>query len=482
MHPTSDIDSVRYRRILRSSLLLAACLLLLVAGRAGAVSVEWEGAPISVNAPGGIATDGAGRVYVPARGQGVVNVYDNARGGNRLLGQIGAGRLQDPISVALDLRGYIYVADAGTNTVVAFSPYYWGAPYLDTSGAPGPALGQFSGLRQIAADFEPRIYTTEANNGRVQSLDPSRGTLAPLYAFGVTDPGAWGPVYGLALDSAQRVIVSSSSASDPLRLFAVNGAFVGSVIPAGSGPGQVAGPLGLTFDAVDRLLVADTGNDRIDFFNGVAAGLGSLGSYGSSGSGDGQFDEPDSVATAPGALLYVADAGNNRIVRLRYDDADRDGAIDATDNCPGRANAPQGDVDSDRIGDDCDDDIDGDGLANASDLCPLVWPFVDYNRDGCQDPFSTLAKLLKRHGKSKLRVSGIARGGNLGVSAVYVAIARPGHTRHFKRARGTTRWSITFNTRRLKAGRYRIYTRAKQRHSHALERPRKARKSFRVRR
>ena len=95
-------------------------------GSAGAVAFEWEGAPITGVNPGSIATDRAGRVYVPIRNQGKVNIYDNARGGNRLLASIGTGQLQDPISVVIDLRGYIYVADAATNAIVAFTPYYLG--------------------------------------------------------------------------------------------------------------------------------------------------------------------------------------------------------------------------------------------------------------------------------------------------------------------------------------------------------------------
>ena len=46
-------------------------------------------------------------------------------------------------------------------------------------------------------------------------------------------------------------------------------------------------------------------------------------------------------------------------------DADADGVCDASDNCPALANAEQGDLDSDGLGDACDEDRDGDGAADA---------------------------------------------------------------------------------------------------------------------
>jgi hypothetical protein len=459
-------------------MLAALCLSGVAAGSAGAVGFEWEGATINGVAPGWIATDRAGRVYVPMRGQGKVNIYDNARGGNRLLASVGVGQLSDPAAVVVDLRGYLYVADTAKNAIVSFGPYFWGSDYLGTTGTLGSALGQFAGLRQIVADLEPRVYAAEADNGRVQSLDPARGTLTSMFAFGVTDPGPWGPISGVAIDSLNRFVVSSASASDAPRLYAGNGAYVGTVESAGSAPGQVSGALGLNFDPVDRLLAADTGNDRVELFNSVSGGLGFLGEFGGTGSGAGQFNQPNSVATAPGALAYVSDAGNGRIVRLRYDDADHDGALDARDNCAGLNNASQGDIDNDKIGDDCDPDIDGDLLANAGDRCPLVKPFTDRNKDGCQDPFSKLSQLRKSSRGVSLR--GTASGSTLGIARVEVAIARAGTKRlHFVRARGTTRWSLRVSGHKLRSGKYRVYTRAIQKKSGLREASRRAKVTFR---
>jgi DNA-binding beta-propeller fold protein YncE len=459
------------------ALIAAACLLGIATGSAGAVSFEWEGATISSVAPGSITTDRAGRVYVPMRHQGKVNIYDNARGGNRLLASVGTGQLQDPIAAVIDLRDYLYVADAATNSIVAFTPYYLGSTFLATTGTTGGSLGQFSGLREIAADLEPRIYAAEAENGRVQSLDPARGALTSLFAFGVTDPGPWGPIAGVAIDKSNRLVVSSESPTDAPRLYGPNGALIGAIESAGSAPGQVSGALGVNFDPLDRLIVADTGNDRVELFNSVNGGLGYLGQYGTTGSGTGQFDSPGSVVTAPGAIAYVADTGNGRIVRLRYDDADHDSALDARDNCAGLTNALQGDVDSDGIGDDCDPDIDGDLYPNGSDKCPLVKPFTDKNKDGCQDPFSTVSKLRKSSSAVSLR--GTASGSTLGVARVEVAIARVGAKQlHFVRARGTTRWSLKVSARRLASGKYRIYTRAIQKKSKLVEPANRAKAAF----
>jgi thermitase len=69
-------------------------------------------------------------------------------------------------------------------------------------------------------------------------------------------------------------------------------------------------------------------------------------------------------------------------------DRDFDDVADASDNCPDNANAAQGDMDHDRVGDVCDStprgpDVDHDGKAALDDACPTVYGTL---ANGCPKP------------------------------------------------------------------------------------------------
>jgi hypothetical protein len=100
------------------------------------------------------------------------------------------------------------------------------------------------------------------------------------------------------------------------------------------------------------------------------------------------------VCSGGGCSVWVAYTDDGQTLAYT-DDADGDGAGDATDNCPfasnrnqfdgdgdgvgdgcdgcpTAANASQLDTDGDGSGDACDDDLDGDGVPNAADRCARV--------------------------------------------------------------------------------------------------------------
>jgi sugar lactone lactonase YvrE len=446
--------------------------------------------------PAGVATDDGGRVYVADSGAGRVQVFDSASDDNRLLGTIGAGELVRPVGVTIDNRGRIYVADAARGLVVRYASWVDGAEKSREIGAPGTALEQFGGPRFLVPDSESRIYVVERDNVRVQWLSTAGKAIA---AFGVGDPAPFDQPEGIDRERSGVLYVTNASPSaGGLRMYDRRGMLLAEVAGPGSAPGQLREPRGMLRDPVGRLVVADSGNDRLQVLNAPSVGPGALDVY--TGAGDAALSRPAAVALAPGANLYVADAGHGRVVRLSYDDADGDGAIDARDTCVGIPNQDQRDTDRDGRGDACDDDDDNDGVTDQPDLCPRSARQPDANRDGCADPSSRITvpgASIRTRPRPPARIAGTAQADTVGVARVQVALARVTGSRCrwwdgarfgaagscsapvWTSARGRDPW--TLRVRLPRRGSYRVLSRAAQRGGY-LESGRDARntRAFRV--
>jgi sugar lactone lactonase YvrE len=84
----------------------------------------------------------------------------------------------------------------------------------------------------------------------------------------------------------------------------------------GIGRGQFDSPTGIAVDGSGNVLVADTGNGRIEKFSPTGAFLSIIGTK---GNGQAQFAQPNGIATDRVGNIYVADAGNHRVLKLKSD-------------------------------------------------------------------------------------------------------------------------------------------------------------------
>jgi hypothetical protein len=168
--------------------------------------------------------------------------------------------------------------DAGGNLFLAYSGWYVGWIQMrDAQGnwsliaGAGSALGQISPPCRLAVDGAGNLYV--AGNGRIEKRDP-RGTWTLIAARG-PNPGQVDESTALAVDSAGNLFVADTfyPGDEPLGGGAPYGRIQKrdaqgnwSLIAAlGSAPGQldVDRLSGLAVDAVDRLYVSDTGNNRV---------------------------------------------------------------------------------------------------------------------------------------------------------------------------------------------------------------------------
>jgi len=141
---------------------------------------------------------------------------------------------------------------------------------------------------------------------------------------GINDTQLNGP-RGLYFDSITNSLIIANHDSHNVVQWVIgasNWTLVAGNINGSSGNGQSAlnSPWDVTLDPMGNIYVADTSNQRIQFFQASEMnGTTIAGVTGQSGISSTKLNQPYSVALDSQLNLYVADTGNNRIQTfLRY--------------------------------------------------------------------------------------------------------------------------------------------------------------------
>ncbi len=267
------------------------------------------------NAPAAVApAPGGGVVVVEGEGQRAVR-----RGADGtvawVLGQPGvagagspaAPRFHDPSDAAFLPDGRIVVADAGNGRLVVLAPdgrldSVWGVG--DLRRPTGLGVTPDGGLAVADAG-------ADAGTGRVLRYD----------ATGILQGELMGPGGPLALDAPADVATDAAGnwyVSEPdshvVRVFDAAGGplrTLGQPGVAGADFGHLFRPTGLALDGAGRLLVADSGNERVQVFAADGTFVTTVG--GRRGAGSGGLREPRGVAVGPNGRVYIADTYNHRV-------------------------------------------------------------------------------------------------------------------------------------------------------------------------
>lgn len=227
-----------------------------VFARTGELLRAWGGtgsANGQLDGPTGIALCGS-TVYVSDTNNGRVQLFDTA--GN-FLAAYGA---TTPHGLACDDL-YLYVAETGANRV---SVWEWDDYGMQPPTMPGP--GELLAPTGLALG-PGGLYVADTGNDRIVVVGSG--------SFGASGsgPGELLAPTGVAVDGGGNVYVADGG-NGRVQVFTSAGAFVTSLAAPGAGPGELATPAGLAVDAgAARLLVADSGNDRVQAFGAMTADL-----------------------------------------------------------------------------------------------------------------------------------------------------------------------------------------------------------------
>ncbi|MBS4024582.1 MAG: hypothetical protein KGZ96_02785 [Clostridia bacterium] len=243
-------------------------------------------------------------IFLPKKEKIIPYVAGKTAGKPVFLRHLGSG-LSEPLAVAVDKRGYIYIADSGNNKVKVYQP---NGNLIKIYGAMDGNDIAFTYPNAIAVDSQEIIYVGELKTGRIQVFDYSANLVR------VIDGGSTGlPLAPLALavDGEDRIHVANRTGE--VFVLDKEGKLLLRFGEPGVQRGKLSYPNGIAIDAAGRIVVSDSGNARIQIFNNEGKYLKSALAA--------QFGValPRGIAVGQGNRIYVADVFGHQVVELNED-------------------------------------------------------------------------------------------------------------------------------------------------------------------
>ena len=176
-------------------------------------------------------------------------------------GGTGPGEFWWPSALAFDSRDRLYLADEALNRITVFSTT---GEVLDLWGEAGSAVGQLMGPSGLAFGLDGNLLITDSGNHRVQKFSAD-GKFLESWGCAGSDEGQFNTPWGIAVDLQGNVYVSDW-ANDRIQKFTSDGGFLQQFPAPESTPVEeerLNHPAGLSVDEEGRILVADWGNERV---------------------------------------------------------------------------------------------------------------------------------------------------------------------------------------------------------------------------
>jgi RHS repeat-associated protein len=257
--------------------------------------------------PMGVAKDAGGNLWVSDSSNNRIEEFSSTGTYIAKYGSEGTGngQLKRPSGIAVNQsNGNVYVADQNNNRIEEFN---FKGEYVIAFGSWGEENGKFKSPAGVSLDSSGNVWVTDYSNNRVQEFS-STGTFIKTFGTKGTGNGQFEGPTGLAF-VGESVYVTDCK-NNRVEKFSLTGTYQSQFGTHGSGNGNLACPEAIVSEEITgNLFVADAENNRVEEF--TSAG-GFVQTFGALGTGNGQFKEPLGLAMS-GRIIFVTDWGNNRI-------------------------------------------------------------------------------------------------------------------------------------------------------------------------
>jgi sugar lactone lactonase YvrE len=309
-----------------------------------------------LNAPSAVAVDVLRNLYIADTRNNRIRRVDTDRRISTIAGTGSPGfsgdggpavaaQLNQPLGVAVDVQGNLYIADTLNQRIRKVDLFGRISTIAGTgsngfSGDGGPAVqAQLSRVVGLAVDFFGNVYAADVDNNRIRKIDPLGRitTVAGSAAGGFAGDGRRATAAQLnqprdvAVDGLGQLYIADTS-NNRIRRVNLSG-IISTVAGNGeagfSGDGRVATeaslnfPRGVAMDQAGQVYIADMMNNRIRMvnFQGVISTAVGNGEPGFSGDGGpalhASLHFPRDIHVTPNGEIFIADLDNHRVRKVK---------------------------------------------------------------------------------------------------------------------------------------------------------------------
>jgi len=227
-------------------------------------------------------------------------------------------QLNDPEGISIDKDGRLFIADKDNNRILVW----------DQDGTPLASYGSFGTradwrnppqFNHPSAVFVPpskQIYVSDTLNHRIVILD-EKGLVVSTFGTQGSEAGKFNLPRTLCEDHFGNIWVLDSGNSR-VQVFSNLGVFnsawgsFGTDASSNTMTAVMNQPLGMALNGIDQVIVADTGNSRMEIYNNGGVPVTVQGWYGEDGPYI--FKEPSGAAVTPSGIAAIADGTSGRVV------------------------------------------------------------------------------------------------------------------------------------------------------------------------
>ena len=313
-----------------------------------------------LESPRGVAVDAMGNLYIADQGHHRIRKVDAATGtistiaGTGEPGYSGDGGpatqalLRDPVGVAVDGNGHLYIADADNRRIRRVDAFTGTISTIAGTGERGYSgdggLATQAQLRYpqgVAVDGAGNLYIADSDNNRIRKVSAATGTISTIVGTG---GGGYSGDGGLAtqaelrnpsavtVDGAGNLYIADEGDHRIRKVDAATG-IISTIAGTGEwgyrGDGglaieaQLSEPHGVAVDAVGNVYITSYWNHRVrkvDAGTGTISTIVGTGGWGYSGDGglatQAELRYPSAVTVDGAGNLYIADEGNHRVRKI----------------------------------------------------------------------------------------------------------------------------------------------------------------------